>query len=44
MGHKGELGVIKEGALALGTYQHIVHVELDTRARERRVLVTIMGE
>jgi secondary thiamine-phosphate synthase enzyme len=32
------------GNLTLGTWQQIVLVELDTRARSRRIVVQIMGE
>jgi len=35
---------VKDGDLVLGTWQQIIFVELDVRARNRRVLVTIMGE
>ena len=35
---------IRGGELALGTWQQIVLVDFDNRARQRRVLVTIMGE
>jgi secondary thiamine-phosphate synthase enzyme len=35
---------IAGGELALGTWQQIVLVDFDNRARQRRVLVTIMGE
>jgi secondary thiamine-phosphate synthase enzyme len=35
---------IKAGALALGTWQQIALIDFDNRARDRRVLVTIMGE
>jgi secondary thiamine-phosphate synthase enzyme len=35
---------VKDGALALGTYQHIVHLECDIKARKRAIMVTIMGE
>ena len=33
-----------EGALALGTWQQIVLVEFDTRARRREVVVQVIGE
>jgi secondary thiamine-phosphate synthase enzyme len=33
-----------EGRLALGTWQQIVFLELDTRARTRKLVVQIMGE
>jgi len=32
------------GKLVLGTWQQIVFIELDVRARSRRVVVTVMGE
>jgi secondary thiamine-phosphate synthase enzyme len=35
---------VKEGALALGAYQQIVHLECDIKARKRAIMVTIMGE
>ena len=35
---------IREGCLALGTWQQIVHLECDIKARKRSVLVTMMGE
>ena len=35
---------IANGELALGTWQQIVLVDFDNRARQRRVLVTILGE
>jgi secondary thiamine-phosphate synthase enzyme len=35
---------IVAGVLALGTWQQIVLVDFDNRARRRQVLVTIMGE
>ena len=35
---------VSEGKLALGTWQQIVHVECDVRPRERRIVVTVMGE
>jgi len=35
---------IARGEPALGTWQQIVLVECDTRARERTVVVTVMGE
>ena len=33
-----------EGALTLGTWQQIVFCDFDTRPRERRLVVQIMGE
>lgn len=35
---------IADGKLALGTWQQIVLVDFDNRARQRRIVVTIMGE
>ncbi|TMQ68669.1 MAG: YjbQ family protein [Candidatus Eisenbacteria bacterium] len=35
---------IVNGEMALGTWQQIALVDFDNRARERRVLVTILGE
>jgi len=35
---------IAEGRLRLGTWQQISHLECDIRPRQRRVLVTVMGE
>ena len=35
---------IAGGRLALGTWQQIALVDFDNRARQRRLLVTIMGE
>jgi secondary thiamine-phosphate synthase enzyme len=32
------------GQLVLGTWQQVVHLECDTRARERAVVVTVLGE
>jgi secondary thiamine-phosphate synthase enzyme len=32
------------GKLNLGTWQQIVHLECDTRPRERTVIVTVVGE
>jgi len=34
----------KDKDLILGTWQHVVFVELDTRQRERKVVVQIIGE
>ena len=31
-------------AVALGTWQQIVHLECDTRARARTVVLTVIGE
>jgi secondary thiamine-phosphate synthase enzyme len=35
---------VKDGKPLLGTWQQIVFIELDVRARSRRVIVTVMGE
>ncbi|MEM4021306.1 MAG: secondary thiamine-phosphate synthase enzyme YjbQ [Nitrososphaerota archaeon] len=35
---------VRGGELVLGTWQQIVFIELDVRARSRRVVVTVMGE
>jgi secondary thiamine-phosphate synthase enzyme len=35
---------VQGGKLYLGTWQQIVFVELDVRARERKILVQIVGE
>jgi len=35
---------IKDGKLILGTWQQIIFIELDVRARSRRIMVTVMGE
>ncbi|MHA1616369.1 MAG: secondary thiamine-phosphate synthase enzyme YjbQ [Candidatus Njordarchaeales archaeon] len=35
---------IENRRLLLGTWQQIVFLELDTRPRKRRVIVTVMGE
>lgn len=34
---------ITEGALRLGTWQQIFHLECDTRSRKREIVVTVMG-
>lgn len=34
---------IRKGALALGTWQQVVFVELDIRPRRRRILVSVVG-
>lgn len=33
-----------EGLLTLGTWQQIVLVEMDTRPRERKIIIQVMGE
>lgn len=35
---------VRDGRLALGTWQQIIHLECDVRPRQRTVLVTVMGE
>jgi secondary thiamine-phosphate synthase enzyme len=35
---------IADGKLVLGTWQQIVHLECDIHARDRTVVVTVMGE
>ncbi|MDW8021479.1 MAG: secondary thiamine-phosphate synthase enzyme YjbQ [Nitrososphaerota archaeon] len=35
---------VRGGSLVLGTWQQIVFIELDTRPRNRKVVVTVMGE
>jgi len=35
---------ITNGKLTLGTWQQIVFIELDTRARDRRIILKIIGE
>jgi secondary thiamine-phosphate synthase enzyme len=35
---------VGEGTLILGTWQQIVHLECDTRPRQRTVVVTVLGE
>jgi secondary thiamine-phosphate synthase enzyme len=35
---------VRGGSIETGTWQQIVLLELDTRARERRVIVTVMGD
>ena len=35
---------ISDGKLALGTWQQIFHLECDVRARQRTVLVTVVGD
>jgi secondary thiamine-phosphate synthase enzyme len=36
--------LILEGHLTLGTWQQIVLVEMDTRPRERKIILQVMGE
>jgi secondary thiamine-phosphate synthase enzyme len=35
---------IADGKLTLGTWQQIIHLECDIHARERSVIVTVMGD
>ncbi|MFG0328399.1 MAG: secondary thiamine-phosphate synthase enzyme YjbQ [Phycisphaerales bacterium] len=35
---------VHEGRLVRGTWQQIVHLECDTRSRERTIVVTVVGE
>ena len=35
---------VRGGRLVLGTWQRIIFIELDVRARSRRIMVTVMGE
>ena len=35
---------LEDGKLLLGTWQQIVHVECDVRARSRKVIVTVIGD
>ncbi len=35
---------VRAGALVLGTWQQVVHVEFDIRGRSRSVIVTVQGE
>ncbi len=35
---------VSDGALVLGTWQQIFHLECDIRPRQRTVVVTVMGE
>ena len=35
---------IRNGQLALGTWQQIFHLECDIKARQRQVVVTVIGE
>jgi secondary thiamine-phosphate synthase enzyme len=35
---------VRGGELVLGTWQRIVFIELDVRARSRRVVITVMGK
>ena len=35
---------VRDGALILGTWQQIFHMECDVRARTRQIVVTVMGD
>lgn len=35
---------VRDGRLILGTWQQIILIELDVRARSRRIMVTVIGE
>jgi secondary thiamine-phosphate synthase enzyme len=35
---------VSQGALVLGTWQQVFHLECDVRPRERTVVVTVLGE
>lgn len=35
---------VTDGELALGTWQQIVHIECDIKPRNRRIVVTVIGE
>ncbi|HXG38311.1 MAG TPA: secondary thiamine-phosphate synthase enzyme YjbQ [Bacteroidota bacterium] len=35
---------VRDGALVVGTWQQIVHVDFDNRPRQRQVVVTVWGE
>lgn len=35
---------VRDGALAAGTWQQVVHVDFDNRPRQRQVIVTVWGE
>ena len=35
---------IKDGEVILGTWQQIIFIELDTRPRSRKIMVTVIGE
>ena len=34
----------KDGKLALGTWQQVIHAEFDVRPRDRTIIVTVMGD
>jgi secondary thiamine-phosphate synthase enzyme len=35
---------VADGQLVLGTWQQVIHLECDTRPRERTVVLTVLGE
>jgi len=35
---------VRDGSLALGTWQQVFHLECDVKPRERRIVVTVLGE
>jgi thiamine phosphate synthase YjbQ (UPF0047 family) len=35
---------VREGALVLGTWQQVFHLECDVKPRRRTVVVTVIGE
>jgi len=35
---------VRDGALVLGTWQQVVHLECDVRSHRRRIVVTVQGE
>jgi secondary thiamine-phosphate synthase enzyme len=35
---------IRDGRLALGTWQQIFHLECDIKPRQRKIVITVMGE
>ena len=35
---------VVDGQLALGTWQQVIHVDFDTRPRQRNLIVQLMGE
>ena len=35
---------VEEGTLVLGTWQQIFHIECDIKPRDRRIVVTVIGE
>lgn len=35
---------VKDGCPVLGTWQQVFHIECDTKARSRTVIVTVIGE